>query len=85
MDVDFVDLNLGCPLDIMCDKGAGASLMLRDKKLKDIVEGVTNTLSCPVTIKMRTGWDESKPIAHKLVSKIQSWGFDGVGAVMVSK
>eukprot|EP00560_Eucampia_antarctica_P009055 CAMPEP_0197828308 /NCGR_PEP_ID=MMETSP1437-20131217/4897_1 /TAXON_ID=49252 ORGANISM="Eucampia antarctica, Strain CCMP1452" /NCGR_SAMPLE_ID=MMETSP1437 /ASSEMBLY_ACC=CAM_ASM_001096 /LENGTH=547 /DNA_ID=CAMNT_0043429479 /DNA_START=75 /DNA_END=1715 /DNA_ORIENTATION=- len=83
MDVDFVDLNLGCPLDIMCDKGAGASLMLRDKKLKDIVEGVTNTLSCPVTIKMRTGWDESKPIAHKLVSKIQSWGFDGVGAVMI--
>lgn len=83
MNVDFVDLNLGCPLDLMCDKGCGASLMLRDRKLKDIVQGITNTLSCPITIKMRTGWDESKPVAHKLVSKIQSWGFDGVNALMI--
>ncbi len=83
MNVDFVDLNLGCPLDLVCDKGAGASLMLREKKLRDIVKGVTDTLSCPVTIKMRTGWDENKPIAHKLVSKIQSWGIDGIGAIMV--
>ena len=83
MNVDFVDLNLGCPLDLVCDKGAGASLMLREKKLRDIVKGVTNALSCPVTIKMRTGWDENKPIAHKLVSKIQSWGIDGIGAIMV--
>jgi tRNA-dihydrouridine synthase 3 len=27
--MDFVDLNLGCPLDILCNKGAGAHLMLR--------------------------------------------------------
>jgi tRNA-dihydrouridine synthase 3 len=81
--VDFVDLNLGCPLDIICNKGAGAALMMRDKKLKACLEGITSTLSCPITIKMRTGWDEGRPFAHSLVPKIQSWGLDGIAAIMV--
>lgn len=83
MDVDFVDLNLGCPLDIICDKGAGAALMTRDKRLKGALEGLSQTLSCPFTIKMRTGMDISRPFAHKLVPKIQRWGIDGIGAIMV--
>ena len=82
--VDFVDLNLGCPLDLICKKGAGAFLMKRENKLKECLEGITSVLSCPVTIKMRTGWDEGHPFAHKLVPKIQSWGLDGVSAIMVS-
>ena len=85
MEVDFIDMNLGCPLDIVCNKGAGSALMLRDKKLKGILEGVTSTVSCPVTVKMRTGWATEKPFAHQLVNKIQSWGIDGVAAVMVSR
>jgi tRNA-dihydrouridine synthase 3 len=80
---DFMDLNLGCPLDLLCNKGAGASLMLREKKLKGALMGITATLSCPVTIKMRTGWDMNDPFAHKLVGKIQSWQMDGIGAIMV--
>jgi tRNA-dihydrouridine synthase 3 len=74
----------GCPLDIICAKGAGASLMLRPNNIKGILQGVTGALNCPVTIKMRTGWNEEKPFAHELVHKIQSWGIDGIGSVMVS-
>jgi len=81
--VDFVDLNLGCPIDVICDKGAGAKLMLRDNKLKESVQGMTSVLSCPVTIKIRTGWDENKPFAHRLVPKIQNWGIDGISAIMI--
>jgi len=81
--VDFVDLNCGCPLDIVCNKDSGAKLMLRDKKLKSCLEGIRSVLSCPITVKMRTGWDESKPFAHHLVPKIQSWGIDGISAVMI--
>jgi tRNA-dihydrouridine synthase 3 len=61
--VDFVDLNLGCPLDLVCSKGAGAALMNRERKLKASLEGINKTLSCPFTVKMRTGWDMSKPFA----------------------
>ena len=84
MEIDFVDLNLGCPIDMICEKGAGASLMLRERKLKASLLGILSVLQCPVTIKMRTGWNEKEPIAHQLVPKIQSWGIDGIGAVMVS-
>jgi hypothetical protein len=81
--VDFVDLNLGCPIDMVCEKGAGASLMLREKKLRGGLEGMLAVLDCPVTIKMRTGWNEAQPIAHELVPRIQGWGIDGIGAIMV--
>jgi tRNA-dihydrouridine synthase 3 len=81
--VDFVDLNLGCPLDLVCNKGAGAALMNRDGKLRSSLLGISQTLSCPITIKMRTGWDMNKPFAHRLVPKIQSWGQDGIAAIMV--
>lgn len=80
---DFVDMNLGCPLDVICKKGAGAALMLREKRLREAVEGITGALDVPVTIKIRTGWDEKQPIAHNLVPRIQSWGIDGIGAIML--
>lgn len=83
-DVDFVDMNLGCPLDLLCNKGAGAALMMRDNKLKGALEGMSANVSCSITVKMRTGWDMHKPFAHQLVPKIQSWGIDGLAAVMVS-
>jgi|UPI000581AAB3 tRNA-dihydrouridine synthase 3 len=83
MNVDFVDLNLGCPLDIVCNKGSGAALMMRDKRLRSSVEGILETLTCPISIKMRTGWEMTKPFAHNLVQKIQSWGLDGISAVMI--
>jgi len=83
MTVDFMDLNLGCPLDMVCQKGAGSALMMKDKRLKECLRGITSTLSCPVTIKMRTGWDMAHPFAHQLVPKIQSWGIDGIAAVMI--
>lgn len=84
MDVDFVDLNLGCPLDLLCNKGSGAALMRRDGNLKGALQGMSKVLSCPITVKMRTGWDMQKPFAHELVPKIQQWGLsDSVAAIMV--
>ena len=83
VEIDFLDMNLGCPIDVICQTGAGAKLMLRDNTLRDAVESMGKHLSCPITIKIRTGWDESKPFAHKLVPKIQQFGMGNVGAVML--
>lgn len=84
--VDFVDMNLGCPIDLVCKKGAGASMMLREKRFRDSLIGITQTLSCAVTVKMRTGWIEGKPLAHAIVPKIVSkWGLppQTVSAAMI--
>jgi tRNA-dihydrouridine synthase 3 len=88
IETDFVDLNLGCPIDLICQKGAGAALMQREKRLQMSLAGIFSTLhKCPVTIKMRTGWDEKHPIAHELVNKIQhEWGYNpsnGLNAIMI--
>jgi len=84
VEVDFIDMNLGCPIDLVCQKyGAGAALMLRQNKLKLCLEGLNQTLSCPFTVKIRTGWNETKPIALNLVRNIQEWRIDGLAAVMI--
>ncbi len=83
LDIDFLDMNLGCPIDVLCNQGCGARLMTRDNKLRESLRGMKNVLSIPITVKIRTGWDEKKPFAHKLVPKIQEWGGGGVAAVMI--
>ena len=83
LDIDFLDMNLGCPIDVICKTGAGAKLMQRDRSLRDALEGMSKNLSIPITVKIRTGWDEKKPFAHKLVPKIQRWGMGSVGCVML--
>ncbi|CAM9173462.1 unnamed protein product [Chrysoparadoxa australica] len=81
--VDFVDLNLGCPIDLICNKGMGSALMSKKRKLRGIMQGMTSILSCPITIKMRVGWDAKSPNAHVLAKLIQKHGRGGVGAIMV--
>ncbi|CAM9470928.1 unnamed protein product [Discosporangium mesarthrocarpum] len=88
--VDFVDLNMGCPIDMVCNKGMGAALMNRSRKLGNAIAGMTSVLTCPVTVKMRVGWDEKKRNADQIVrvvqreaSRSQQRGLGSVAAVMV--
>jgi len=69
--VDFVDINLGCPIDVVCQRGGGAALMQRPNKLAEICRGLFAALDCPVTIKMRTGWNDVEPLALKLAKSVQ--------------
>jgi tRNA-dihydrouridine synthase 3 len=74
--VDFVDLNMGCPLDFICNKGMGSKLMLRERRIKQIVTNMTTRLSVPMTLKLRTGWSNDKPMAHSLLKKIPLWNIE---------
>jgi tRNA-dihydrouridine synthase 3 len=81
-DVDFVDLNMGCPIDLVCSKGGGAALMRRNKKVRSILEMGLERLSVPMTLKMRTGWDEDPKLAHTMAGYAQAWAHElGPGSV----
>lgn len=57
---DFVDLNFGCPVPKVVKKGGG-SAMLKDLDLmKKVLSACVKSVKIPVTIKIRTGWDQSQ-------------------------
>jgi len=77
-NVDFIDINMGCPIDLVFKKGEGSALMGRLSKLEKVVRGMVEVSDIPITIKMRTGIYENKNTAHKVVPMIKEWG---VGAM----
>ena len=54
---DFVDLNLGCPIDHFTRMGLGAALGRQPTRVRRIVEAMTAAVSVPVTVKIRLGWN----------------------------
>ena len=70
MKPDIIDINMGCPVPKIAIKSqAGAALLKNPDKIKKIVKSVVQAVPCPVTVKIRSGWDE-KNINAKLVAKI---------------
>ncbi|XP_044149401.1 tRNA-dihydrouridine(47) synthase [NAD(P)(+)]-like isoform X2 [Bufo gargarizans] len=74
IDVDFVDINVGCPIDLVYNKGGGCALMSRANKFEDIVRGMNLVLDVPLTVKIRTGVQEKVNLAHKLIPELRDWG-----------
>lgn len=56
--VDFIDLNFGCPVKKVVCKGAGSALLKDLVQLGKVLNVVKKSLSIPLTIKIRTGWDQ---------------------------
>lgn len=68
--VDFVDLNLGCPIELIYKQGGGCGLLRRSRVLEMCIKSLSQVLSVPLTVKLRTGVYSNENIAHKLVSFI---------------
>jgi tRNA-dihydrouridine synthase 3 len=54
---DFIDLNLGCPIDHFTRKGLGAALARQPKRVSRIVDAMRKAVTVPVTVKIRLGWN----------------------------
>lgn len=74
IDVDFIDLNLGCPIDLIYRQGGGSGMLNRLNVLESVVKSVSQVMSIPLTVKTRTGVYIDKPIAHTLMPKFVNWG-----------
>ncbi|WP_172188707.1 tRNA dihydrouridine synthase DusB [Lentilactobacillus kribbianus] len=55
---DIIDINMGCPVNKVVKTEAGARWLLDPNKVYEMVSYVTDAVTKPVTVKMRTGWDE---------------------------
>ena len=67
---DIIDINMGCPVPKVAVKAqAGSALLKNPEKIYEIVKAVVDSVSVPVTVKIRSGWDE-KHINAVEVAKI---------------
>jgi len=53
----IIDINMGCPAKKICNVMAGSALLQNEKLVQDILNAVVKSVSVPVTLKIRTGWD----------------------------
>lgn len=54
---DLIDVNMGCSVNHVSNRGAGAGLLRRPDKVEQIISGLVNSLPCPISAKIRLGWD----------------------------
>ena len=57
-NADIIDLNFGCPARKVVRSGSGSALLKQPEVVRDIVSKVVSSISLPVTVKIRSGWDE---------------------------
>ncbi|HUA56283.1 MAG TPA: tRNA dihydrouridine synthase DusB [Candidatus Sulfotelmatobacter sp.] len=62
----LIDINMGCPVKKVVNGYAGSALMREIDKARRIIEATVKAVSLPVTLKMRTGWDDNSRNAPEL-------------------
>jgi len=71
---DIIDLNFGCPAKKVVGKLSGSALMRDECRAADIFAAVVDAVDIPVTLKMRTGWDEHQRNAPRLAQIAEQSG-----------
>lgn len=71
---DIIDINMGCPVNKIIKAEAGAKWLLDPNKVYEMVQAVASAVSIPVTVKMRTGWDEEHLFAVENALAAQAAG-----------
>ena len=70
MHPDIIDINMGCPVPKVATRAQAGSALLKDPdKVYEIVKAVVESVNVPVTVKIRSGWDE-KSINAVTIAKI---------------
>ena len=59
---DVLDKNCGCPVPKVTKTGAGSAMMKNPALITEVVRIITDSTDVPVSVKFRTGWDESSEI-----------------------
>ncbi len=74
----IIDINMGCPAKKVCRKLAGSALLRDEKLVADILTTVVAAVDVPVTLKMRTGWDERQRNGVAIARIAEDCGVQGL-------
>ena len=76
---DIIDINMGCPVPKVALKSqAGSGLLKHPEKIYEIVSAVVNTVNIPVTVKIRSGWNEKSINCIEVAKLIEKAGASAI-------
>jgi tRNA-dihydrouridine synthase B len=78
LNPDWLDLNFGCPARKVVRRGAGVGVMTDLDRMGRIAEAVVRSVPLPVSAKIRTGWEEGRPVAVDAAKILESCGIRAV-------
>jgi len=71
---DLVDINFGCPVKKVVNKGAGAGVLKNIDLMVKLTEAVVKSTNLPVTVKTRLGWDDITKNIEEVAERLQDVG-----------
>lgn len=71
---DFIDLNFGCPVTKVVNKGAGAGMLRDIDYMVKLTDAIVKHSPLPVTVKTRLGWDDKSIIINQVAERLQDVG-----------
>jgi nifR3 family TIM-barrel protein len=76
---DFIDINMGCPVPKVAIKSqAGSALLKNPNKIYELVKTIVSSVSKPVTVKIRSGWDSGSINAVEVAKTLESAGVSAI-------
>ena len=75
-NIDFFDVNMGCPVPKVTKTGAGSALMLNPKLCGEIVKAIKEATNKPVTAKIRLGYNEVNFL--EVIKELENGGVDAI-------
>lgn len=75
---DFIDINFGCPVKRVAQKGAGAGLLRDIPLMVEMARQVVEAVKIPVTAKTRLGWDSEHIIIGDIAERLQDVGIQAL-------
>jgi nifR3 family TIM-barrel protein len=75
---ELIDINFGCPVRKIANRGAGAGMLLNIPLMIEMTEAIVKAVKLPVTVKTRLGWDDDSKNIVDISERLQDAGVQAI-------
>lgn len=75
---DIIDMNMGCPAPKVVKNGDGSKLLLNLDLAYEVIKGMVEVSTKPITVKIRKGWDKDHVVAVEAAKMIEAAGASAI-------
>ena len=75
---ELIDINFGCPVKKIANRGAGAGMLRNIPFMIELIEAIVKAVKLPVTVKTRLGWDDDSKNIVEIAERLQDVGIQAL-------